>query len=126
MSGILILSYRLKEVTNSCVLHCFELQRILHIFTTTYPIEMEFGSKCSIFTGLVIYIEKSILNIADMRLIPLDRVTNEFPTFETNFSAQRWIPINQNIWNFGGLDNNQDVELGYACTYAQEDTSTIS
>ena len=66
MSGILILSYRLKEVTNSFVLHCFELQRILHIFATTCPIEMGFGSKCSIFTGQVIYIEKSKLNIDDM------------------------------------------------------------
>ena len=55
----------------------FELQRILHIFTTTCPIEMGFGSKwhSSIFTGHVIYIEKSKLNIADMWLIPLDLVT---------------------------------------------------
>ena len=66
MSGILILSYRLKEVTKSYVLYCFELQRILHIFATTCPIEMGFGSKCSIFTGKVIYIDKSKLNIADM------------------------------------------------------------
>ena len=64
--GILILSYRLKEVTNSSVSHCFELKRILHIFTTTCLIEMGFGSKCSIFTGKVINIEKSKLNIADM------------------------------------------------------------
>ena len=48
---------RLKEVTNSYVLHCFELQKV-HIFATTCPIEMEFESKCSIFTGQVIYIEK--------------------------------------------------------------------
>ena len=48
MSGILILSYRLKEVTNSYVLRCFELLRILRIFATTGPIEMGFGSKCSI------------------------------------------------------------------------------
>ena len=31
--------------------------------------------KCSIFNGQVIYIEKSKLKIADMWLIPLDRVT---------------------------------------------------
>ena len=36
---------------------------------------MEFGSKCSVLNGQVIYIEKSKLKIADMRLIPLDRVT---------------------------------------------------
>ena len=36
---------------------------------------MGFGSKCSILNGQVIYIEKSKLNIADMWLIPLDRVT---------------------------------------------------
>ena len=36
MSGILILSYRLKEMINSYVLHCFELQRILYIFATTW------------------------------------------------------------------------------------------
>ena len=32
---------------------------------------MGFGSKCSILNGQVIYIEKSKLNITDMRLIPL-------------------------------------------------------
>ena len=37
---------------------------------------MGFGSKCSIFNGQVINVESSKLNIADMWLIPLDRVTN--------------------------------------------------
>ena len=59
MSGILILSYRLKEVTNSYVLHCA-------ISATVRPIEMGFGSKYSIFNGQQIYIEKPKLNIADM------------------------------------------------------------
>ena len=36
---------------------------------------MGFGSKWSILNGQLIYIEKSKLNIADMWLIPLDRVT---------------------------------------------------
>ena len=36
---------------------------------------MGFGSKCSILNEQVIFIEKSKLNIADMRLIPLDGVT---------------------------------------------------
>ena len=36
---------------------------------------MGFGSKCSIKNGQVIYIQKAKLNIADMWLIPLDRVT---------------------------------------------------
>ena len=40
------------------------------------PIKMELKSKCSIFNGQVIYIEKAKLNIADMWLIPLDRVTH--------------------------------------------------
>ena len=47
-------------------LHCFGLQRILYIFATTCPIEMGFGSERSMFTGQVIYIKKSKLNIADM------------------------------------------------------------
>ena len=75
MSGILILSYRLKEVINSYVLHCFWNQRNIHISATRCPIEMEFRSKCSILNGQVIYIEKSKLNIADMWLIPPDCVT---------------------------------------------------
>ena len=75
MSGILILSYRLKEVTNSYVLPCFELQRIVHISATRCPTEMGFGSQCRILNGQVIYVQKSKLNIADMWLIPLDRVT---------------------------------------------------
>ena len=40
-----------------------------------YLIEMGFGSKGSILNGQVIYVEKSKLNVADMWLIPLDRVT---------------------------------------------------
>ena len=75
MSGILILSYRLKEVTNSYVLHCSELQRIVHISSTKCQIEMGFGSKCSILNGQVIHTDNSKLNIANMLHIPLDRVT---------------------------------------------------
>ena len=66
MSGILILSYKLKEVTNSYVLHCFELHRIVHISSPRGPAEMRFGSKCNNSNGEVIYIEKSKSNIADM------------------------------------------------------------
>ena len=65
MSGILILSYRHKEVTNSYVLHCFEPQRIVHISATKCPIEMGLVSKYSILNGQVIYVEKSKLDIAD-------------------------------------------------------------
>ena len=54
----------------------FKLQGIVHISATKCPIEMEFGSKCSILNGQVVYVEKSKLNIANMQLIPLDRVTN--------------------------------------------------
>ena len=53
----------------------FNLQIIDHISSTRCPIEMGFGSKCNILNGLMIYIEKSELNIFDMWLIPLDRVT---------------------------------------------------
>ena len=75
MSLILILSYRLKEVTNSDVLHCLKNQRFAHISETRFRIVMGFGSKCRILNGQVDYIENSKLNIADMRLISLDRVT---------------------------------------------------
>ena len=75
MSGTLILSYRLKQVINSYVFQCFWIWRIVHISATRCLIEMGFESKCSILNGQVIYIEKSKLNIADMWLIPLDRVT---------------------------------------------------
>ena len=74
MSGILILSYRLKEVINSYVFHCFWSERIVHIARTRCLIDMGFRSKCSI-NGEVIYIEKSKLKIVDMWLISLDRVT---------------------------------------------------
>ena len=56
----------------------FELHRIVHISTTRCPIEMGFGWKCGILIELVIYIEKWKLNIANMWLIPLDRVTYLF------------------------------------------------
>ena len=75
MSLILILSYRLKEVTNSNVFHCLKNQRFAHISGTRFWIVMGFGSKCRILNGQVDYIENSKLNIADMRLISLDHVT---------------------------------------------------
>ena len=76
MSGVLILSNRLKEVTNSYVLYWFEHHRIIHISSTKCLIQMGFGLKCSNSNGKVIYTEKSKLNIADMWLILLDCVTN--------------------------------------------------
>ena len=45
MSGILLLSYRLKEVTNSYVYIVFELHKIVYISATRYPIEMELWIK---------------------------------------------------------------------------------
>ena len=66
MSLILILSYRLKEVTNSNVLHCLEMQRFAHISKTRFRIVMGFRSKCRFLNGQVDYIENSKLNIADM------------------------------------------------------------
>ena len=66
MSLILILSYRLKEVTNSNVLHCLEIQRFAHISETRFRIVIGFGSKCRISNGQVDYIRNSKLNIADM------------------------------------------------------------
>ena len=53
----------------------FELEKNVHISTTRCSIEMGFGFQCSILNGQAIYIEKSKLNVADMWLIPLDRVT---------------------------------------------------
>ena len=72
---ILIWSYRLKEVTNSYVLHCLEIQKFAHISGTRFRIVMGFGSKCRMLNEQVDYIENSKLNIADMRLISLDQVT---------------------------------------------------
>ena len=66
MSLILLLSYRLKEVTNSNVLHCLEIQRFAHISGTRFWIVMGFGSKCRILNGQVDYNENSKWNIAEM------------------------------------------------------------
>ena len=38
MSKTLILSYRVKDLMNCYVLHCFELNRIVHIFASRYLI----------------------------------------------------------------------------------------
>ena len=48
MSGILILSYRLKEVINSYVLYCFWTSKNCSYLHNRYLIEMGFRSKCSI------------------------------------------------------------------------------
>ena len=53
----------------------FAPQRIGHISATKCPIKMQFELKCSILNGQGTYVEKSKLNIANMWLIPLDRVT---------------------------------------------------
>ena len=65
--AILSLSYRLKQITYSYVLHCFEIQRFAHISGTRWRIVMGFGSKYRILNGQVVvdYIENSKLNIAD-------------------------------------------------------------
>ena len=47
----------LKEVTNSYVLHCLEIQRFAHISGTRFRIVMLFGSKRWILNGQVDYIE---------------------------------------------------------------------
>ena len=75
-SGILILSYRLKEVTNSYVFSLF-----LNFKECLYPC-----NQMSDWEGVWIKMQhfkwtrdfcwKSKLNIADMWLIPLDRVTH--------------------------------------------------
>ena len=57
MSLISILSYRLKEVTNSNVLYCLEIQRFALISGTRFWIVMRFGSKFRILNGQVDYIE---------------------------------------------------------------------
>ena len=86
MSLILILSYRLKQMTYSYVLHCFEIQRIAHISWTRCRIVMGYGSKCRIWNWQVDYIEKSKLNIADKWLISLDHVTY--------YKGKMWKPDN--------------------------------
>ena len=62
----------------------FEFKEMLISLKTKCPIELGFRSKCSILNGQVIDIEKSKSNIADMWLIPLDRVTYNFG-LEVNF-----------------------------------------
>ena len=71
MSLISILSYRLKEVTNSIVLHCLEIQRFAHISGTRFRIVMGFESKCRILNGEVDNIENLKLNIATCDSFPL-------------------------------------------------------
>ena len=58
--------YSLKEVTNSYVLHCLEIQRYAHISGTRFRIVIGFGSKCRILNGQADYSEHSRLNIVDM------------------------------------------------------------
>ena len=50
------------------------------------------GSKCSIWNGQVIYIEKSKLNIADMWLIALDCVTNLIENYEIGLCTFALVP----------------------------------
>ena len=68
---------------------CFTLfwtSKNVHISATRCPIEMRFGSTCSILNGQVIYIEKSQLNIADM--FPL--IVSHISTFSLIDSYVYW------------------------------------
>ena len=85
MSLILILSYRLKEATDSNVLLCLEIHRFAHISGTRFGIVMGIGSKCRILNGEVDYIENSKLNIADTRLISLDLIILVLPVIIADF-----------------------------------------
>ena len=80
MSGILILSNRLKVVTNLYVLHCFEHHRIIHISSTRCQIEMGFGLKCSNLKGQEIW----ILPTCDS--FPL--IMSQIASFELTFHLQ--------------------------------------
>ena len=63
---------------------------------------MEFGSECSILNGLVIYIEKSKLNVTDMWLIPLDRVTYGYFDFRGGHSPWKVVrvcPVVKNLFS---------------------------
>ena len=91
MSGILILSYRLKEVINSYVFHCFWIERIVHISATRCPIEMGFGSKCSILNGKVIYIENQNWILPTLWLIPLDHVTYVWDIYLQAYLILFWL-----------------------------------
>ena len=65
----------LKEMTNSYGLLFFSTSQNICILATVCPIEMGLWLKCSVLSRQLICFEKSKLNIADMWLIPLDRVT---------------------------------------------------
>ena len=91
MSLILILSYRLKQMTYSYVLQCFEIQRITHISWTRCRIVMGYGSQCRIWYVQVDHIENSKLDIADKWLISLDHVTY--------LSFNHYFPI---VWSLTG------------------------
>ena len=54
----------------------FEFKKLFISLQPDVRLRWGFTSKYNILTGQVIDIEKSKLNVADMRLIPLDRVTN--------------------------------------------------
>ena len=82
ISGMLILSHKLKEVINSYVLHCLGTSKNcpsnwMSNWDTVW-------SKCSIWNGQVVYIAKSKLSITGMWLIPLQHVTF-FQIFNKNF-----------------------------------------
>ena len=67
------------DAKRSCKFLCFTLfKNFKELFVSLQPDvnwEGGLGSKYSILNKHVVYSEKSELNFADMRLIPLDRVT---------------------------------------------------
>ena len=94
MSGTLILSYRLREVANSYALHCFWTSKKCSYLRSKMSNWNGVWIYCSTLNEQAIYIEKSKLNIANMWLIPLDRVTysQRFPGETQQENSQQCLP----------------------------------
>ena len=108
--------------------YAFLILKIVHISETTCPIEMGFGSKCSILNGQVNYIEKSKLNIADMRLIHLYNVkflTWVVPPCTGPAASLKW-PININSTHIAFILTIHIKQFFSKIQYNLKSTCTIS
>ena len=123
MSLMLILSHRLKQMTYSYVLHCFEIKRIAHISWTRRWIVMGMDQKCRIWYVQVDYIENSKLNITDKWLISLDHVTYMLNIVYTLIPW--WVTMDEDITGYEKFGLKDAFCSIYTWSYALNDFTVV-
>ena len=113
MSAILILSYRLKEVTNSYVLHYFWTSKM---FISLHPdvwLRWDLNQNVAFEMDKWFILKNQKLSIANMWLIPLDHVTYTLHVHAGSFCVKKLATLS---WNSRDYLRNPWTQTRFVCT----------